>query len=309
MDARSHVDLRPLLAGGLLVSAMLIFPVADGIAKYLTDAQPPVFVSWCRFLASVAIVFLIAICRRRVDLIPRNMVMTQSLRALFLVASMTLYFMAISLVPLADALAAFFVAPVLASLGAIPILGERISRRKLVGVALGFIGTLAIVQPGAGTNIGILLAVASGVIYAGFLITTRVAAQSSPPLTTLLIQFSVGSLVLMPFAWQHIGLLDATTLALALAMGAISVAAHFMAFWAFRLAEASALAPLIYFELLGNVIVGYFAFGDFPQPLTWLGTLLIVAAGIAVIRPGKRASHPRPADRPAPSLGNGQQTR
>jgi drug/metabolite transporter (DMT)-like permease len=300
MTALSRLDMRPLLAGSLLIGAMLIFPLADGIGKYLTDAQPPVFVSWCRFVASAAIVLLIAVCRRRIDLIPRAMMMTQSLRALFLVASMTLYFMAISTVPLADALAAFFVAPILASLGAIPLLGERLSRRNLIGVALGFIGTLAVVQPGASMNGGIVLALASGVIYAGFLITTRVAAQSSPLLTTLLIQFSIGAVVLMPVAYPDIGLLDLTTVALALTMGICSVVAHFMAISAFRLAEASALAPLIYFELLGNVIVGYYGFGDFPLPVTWLGILLIVAAGVAVIRPGKR--QPQTAGRPALSF-------
>lgn len=197
---------------------------------------------------------------------------------------MTLYFVAISAIPLADALAAFFVAPILASLGASLILGERLSRRKLVGVALGFAGTLAIVQPDTGATSGIGFALASGAIYAGFLITTRIAAQSCAPLTTLLFQFSVGTSVLLPFAYREIALLDYSTAAWVLSMGMLSVVAHFLAVYAFRFAEASALSPLIYFEIIGNVLFGYIFFGDFPPASTWIGIALIVVAGISVTK-------------------------
>jgi len=66
-------------------------------------------------------------------------------------------------------------------------------------------------------------------------------------------------------------------------MGLVSAVSHMLLITAFRLAEASSLAPLVYLELLGSTLFGLLVFGQIPAPVTWLGIALIVAGGLILI--------------------------
>ncbi|RXT57526.1 hypothetical protein B6S44_03670 [Bosea sp. Tri-44] len=281
----------------LMAVAMLIIPTSDAIAKYLSGAHSPAFLSWIRYVAALGFILPVALVQRgRAPVSPSassgRYWLAQILRTAFLVTAMTLYFVAITRIPLADALGAYFIAPIAATLLASIVLRERLDRRKLIAVALGFVGAILVVRPGTETSTDTLIALASGFCMACYLVLTRATAQDRPPVATLTIQLVLGILMLMPFA-----LLQWTTptregLLLILLMGLVSTLSNLMTISAFRLAQVQTLSPFVYLELIGATVLGYALFGDLPSPMTWAGIAVIVVAGliVATASPARRES-------------------
>jgi drug/metabolite transporter (DMT)-like permease len=267
-----------------MIIAMLIIPLVDGIAKYLSQDYSPLFVSWMRYLSGTLFVVPITLAIHGKRAWPTQGVGSQVARTIFLVLAMTLYFVAISTVPLADATAAYLLAPVITSVLAVLILNEAFSRRKALAVILGLVGAMTIVRPGFSTEPGILLALGAGVSFALYVIATRKASQASEPLVTLNFQYVLGALLLTPLGMLYFSVPLTDTLLLVVLMGAISVTAHLLSIIAFKFAQASTLAPLIYLELVSSVAVGYWLFGDLPTTLTWVGIVIIVVSGLLLIQ-------------------------
>jgi len=271
----------------LMATAMLIIPTSDAIAKYLSGAYSPAFLSWVRYVAALGFILPVALLQRgqppvRATASPGRYWLAQILRTGFLVTAMTLYFVAIARIPLADALGAYFIAPIAATLLAALALRERLDRRKLMAVLLGFVGAILVVRPGTETSADTLIALASGFCMACYLVLTRATAQDMPPVATLTTQLSLGIVMLMPLA-----LLQWTTptregLLLILLMGLVSTVSNLMTISAFRLAPVATLSPLVYLELIGATALGFALFGDLPSPMTWAGITVIVAAGLIV---------------------------
>ncbi|MDT8346020.1 MAG: DMT family transporter, partial [Thermohalobaculum sp.] len=133
----------------------------------------------------------------------------------------------------------------------------------------------------------------TAVCFACYLLITRVMTQRSGRLALQFWTgiFALGTMALAglfgtalgiegvalgPMGWREVGLIAA--------MGLIAAVSHQLLVHAFARAEAGALAPLQYLEILSGTLIGLFAFGDFPDPLTWLGTAVIVAAGVYVFQ-------------------------
>lgn len=271
----------------LMAAAMLIIPTSDAIAKYLSGAHSPAFLSWVRYLAALGFILPVALLQRsqaptRASATSGRYWLSQVLRTGFLVTAMTLYFVAIARIPLADALGAYFVAPIAATLLAAVALRERLDRRKLLAVALGFVGALLVIRPGTETSADTLIALASGFCMACYLVLTRATAQDRPPVTTLTIQLALGILMLLPFAVLQWTTPTREGLLLILLMGLVSTLSNLMTISAFRLAPVATLSPLVYLELIGATALGFFMFGDLPSPLTWAGIAVIVIAGLIV---------------------------
>lgn len=281
----------------LMVASALVIQIVDGLAKHLSAGYSPLFIGWARYAAASLIVvpYVASLHGRRI--FPAARLGSHLLRTILLVTAMSLYFVAISHIALATAISAYFVAPVVAMVFSALFLGERLTLPKLASVALGFAGALVIVRPGGGVDPGILFAIGAGLAYAAYMIVTRRAALTSDPLKTLAFQCVVGALVLTPQAllsWSAPALADIPAF---IGLGLFSLLAHFLLIVAFRLAETSVLAPLVYVELLGAAIIGYLAFGEIPGAATWIGATLIVAAGLLVL--AQRDGKPMAAEDPA----------
>ena len=273
----------------LMATAMLIIPSSDAIAKYLSGAHSPAFLSWVRYVAALGFILPVALLQRgrttELVLAPSSRGrywLAQIARTAFLVAAMTLYFVAIARIPLADALGAYFIAPIVATLLAAIALRERLDRRKLSAVVLGFVGAILVVRPGAETSTDTLIALASGACMACYLVLTRATAQGRSPVSTLTTQLVLGILMLMPFAVLQWTMPTRKGLLLILLMGLVSTLSNLMTISAFRLAPVATLSPLVYLELIGATALGFALFGDLPSPMTWAGIAVIVAAGLIV---------------------------
>lgn len=268
--------------------AMLIMPLVDGLAKHLSLRYSPLFIGWARYAVASLIVLPFAAAFNGPPLFPAERRASHVWRTVFLVTAMTLYFLAIARIPLATAVSAFLIAPIGGVVLAVLILKERLTSKKITALALGATGSLVMLRPGGSTDPGILFGLGSGLAFAMYLIAMRHASQVSDPIRTLAFQCVVGTALLTPQAIQSWRTPEWADFWLFAGLGGISALSHMMSIAAFRFAHASTLSPLVYLELVGAALTGYFAFGEVPTGTTLAGAAFIVAAGLVLLRPEAR---------------------
>ncbi len=279
-----ETTLSPMLGIGLMTFAMLILPISDGIVKLLSDEYPILFLNGARYFAGAVTFVPIALVMLRNYQFPTNQIFSLSTRTILHVCAVSLYFLAIARVPIADALGAYFVAPLVASVLAVILLNERITRSQAVALFVGFGGALIVVRPGASINVGMLYALTSGVVFGIFLVSTRKTSQKVPALAALGFQFVLGTLLLLPvviYFWKPVELWDLYLIGVAGVLWAIG---HFAIIQAFKRAATSTLSPFIYLEILGGAAVGYFMFNNIPSVITIIGIALVAFSGLLVQR-------------------------
>lgn len=267
----------------LMIVAMLSLPSVDGIAKYLSADYSPLFISWARYVVACCVVLPVAAIRHGSAVFPAERRWSHVSRTALLVTSMTLYFLAIAQTELATAASAFMVGPLIAVGLSIVVLKERMTIIKGLSLALGFVGSIVILRPGATLDWGTLFALGSGLTFGIYLVVTRQASQTSDPIKTLALQCALGALLLTPQAIVTWAVPAWNDLVFFLGLGIISAASHLMSIAAFRLADASTLSPLVYLELVGAALIGYFAFHEVPDLPTIIGAGFICAAGFILV--------------------------
>ena len=200
------------------------------------------------------------------------------------------FFYAISIISLAQALTLAFISPIIVTILSIFYLKEKVGIHRWSAVIIGFIGVLIIIRPGfLEINFASISAIGAGTAYAFYIIYTRKLSFIDSPVVTLLFTGVVGCIlisIILPYYWTNIDLRQLILLILLASIGAL---AHFLIILSLRLGEASKLAPLGYFEISTNILVGYIFFGDLPDIWIYLGLSLIVFSGIYIfIRENKK---------------------
>ena len=282
---------NPTIGIALIVTAMLVVPFMDAIAKLLSAQYPVLQLVWARFFFQFLVVTPLALWRHSPIGFVTKQPFLQVGRGLFLLAATVCFWAAIKYIPLADAIALlFFDAVIIVSLSAL-VLRERVQTSRWVAAGVGLIGVLMIVRPGfEAFHWASLLALAAAVFFSAFFLSNRVLAGEVVPLVALSYQSVGGFLVMtaiMPFIWVTP---TATDLALMLAIGLIGATGHLLLIRAFEHADASLLAPYLYAEIIMQVVLGYWLFNDLPGSWTWLGIALIIIVGIFLSIAQKKAS-------------------
>lgn len=276
---------------GLLVTALAVLPAMDTIAKVLSGHLPVLEVAWARFLVYAVLVFPVALWRHGIASLRLPDARLQIARGALLAASAFMFFSAIAHMPLADAMAIFFVYPLFILAASAVILGERIRRSQWALVGSGFVGALFVIRPGqSATLLASGMALGTGAVYAAALLLTRRLASRSPALVTSAISALTGLAVfsvLVPAVWRAPRPGDWALMAL---MGAFAALGHWLLVLAHRHASAAELAPYGYAELVAAVVFGRLVFGDLPTLTVWLGAGLIVASGILAARTAGRSA-------------------
>jgi drug/metabolite transporter (DMT)-like permease len=276
-------SLFPLLGIGLMLLVSMLFPFSNAISKHLSATVSVFFIVWCRLFFSSLVTVPLSIYIHRDEFFSDIRLGWQVLRSLVMLGYVILILMALARIPLADTMAAFFISPIVATILAIFLLKESINRYKVIAVILGFSGTLVLLRPGASFQIGLLFAVAAGFLSGLYLVLTRLVGQTTAPIKTLAMQSMIGAIVMTPvifIVWKTPNYQELCFLILA---ALISNLGHFLLIFAYRLTEASVLSPFGYFEMIGATFVGYLFFDDFPSIMTWLGIVLIVSGGMALV--------------------------
>ena len=269
----------------LNLSAWLILPIMDAIAKYLSYSLPILQITWFRFFFSAVITGIFIYLFSRKSFVRSKNIKSQVLRGILLLTSSLLFFYAISVISLAKALTLAFICPLIVTALSPYFLKERVGRRRWTAVIVGFIGVLLVIRPGiVEFNWASLASLGTGLCYAIYLIVTRSLKDTDNGLLTLLFTSIVGTVVLsvyLPFVWVNPSL---NQLLLAVNMGFIAALAHGLIIISYNYSDASKLAPLGYFEIIPNIIIGYIWFSDLPDKYTLLGLLVIILSGIYVFR-------------------------
>ena len=265
--------------------AWVMLPIMDGFAKHLSSDLPVLRITWARYFFTVAFTFPIMFFFYRNQLKWSDKPKLQFIRGLILLTANICFFYSISVISLAKALTLAFVAPLIVTAFSPIFLGEKVGIRRWSAVIIGFIGSLVVIRPGfVEINLASLAALGTGIMYGFYLIITRKLSTSDNPLLTLLLTGVVGAVIIscvMPFVWVKPTLDQWSMMA---AIGVFACIGHLFLILSLKYADASKLAPFSYFEIITNIIIGYYFFSDFPDNWTFLGLFIIVVSGIYISR-------------------------
>ena len=267
----------------LLAGVML--SIKDVFAKFLSSDLSVLQIAWARYFFAVAFVFSIMFFFFRKNLVWTDKPKLQLIRGLILLTANLLFFYSISIISLAKALTLAFIAPLVVTAFSPIFLGEKVGFKRWSAVIIGFIGSMVVIRPGfVEINLASLAALGTGVMYGFYLIITRKLSSSDNPLLTLLLTGVVGAIIIsfvMPFVWIKPTLNQWSMMA---ATGIFACIGHLFIILSLRYADASKLAPFSYFEIVTNIIIGYYFFSDFPDKWTFLGLFIIILSGIYISR-------------------------
>lgn len=274
----------PAVAVLLIIATGVVLAGMDAFAKFLALQVPIIMVLWGRYFFHTVITFsAYSIKTRSFQFLRARRPGLQLIRAGALFGATSFMYVAITLMPLGDAAAIQFLAPVLVTALSGLLLGEHVGPRRWLGVACGFVGVLLVARPGSGIlGWTALLPLATAVLLAIYMMLTRIIRNQDDPAATTFYTTAVGALilsVLVIFNWQA---LTNMQWGLMIAMGAAGACGHFMLVKAFHMAEASMLAPFTYAQVVAAIVWGLLVFGDVPSLWTISGAGVVIASGLYV---------------------------
>lgn len=276
-----------------MLMGMIIVPVMDAIAKILGSQMSPVQITWGRFAFQFVFMGIAILLTLGPAALRSKQTGIHLVRGILLAIATTFFFFSLQYLPLANAIAIFFVQPMILTLLSALVLGETIGWHRRIAVTTGFIGALIIIRPGGHAfTYAALLPLAAAAFFASYLALTRFVANVDHPLT---MQFTsaVGAALIVTLALavgHSIGLTnfqpslpDATQWGLLAAIGLVAAVGHLLVVIAINRAPTSLLAPFSYAEIVSATALGYFVFNEWPDNYTWLGIAVIVASGMYVL--------------------------
>ncbi|GAB3752956.1 DMT family transporter [Lysobacter olei] len=268
-----------------MLLAVALFSLMDAGLKGLASHYPPLQVAALRGAASLPLVLAWALATAGVRPLLRVRWSLHLLRGALGVAMMAAFAYALRHMPLSTAYSIFFVAPLLITALSVPFLGEHVGPRRWVAIGIGLLGVLVVLRP---TGEGVLSLAGIAVLvaalgYAISAITVRVLARTDSTQAMM-----VWLLALMAFgagvmAWPDWVPLRGADLWLIAGVGVAGALGQYAITEAFRLGEASLIAPLEYTALLWGVILDATLWGVLPDRVTWLGAAIIIASGLYLL--------------------------
>jgi len=272
----------PLVGIALLLAAVACFSGLDASAKWLSRGMEPVQVAAMRYLGAFLLFGALMRPWRRPGLLRSRRPWLQVGRALCLVGATVAAFYAFRALSLTEVTSVTFAAPLIVSLLAGPLLGERLGPHRLGAVLVGFLGVLVVTRPGtAAFHPAVLLALLAALCNALYALSTRVLAAHDRAETTMLLSLAVGaavSLPVLPFIWTTpAGGREWLVLGAVIGFGTLG---HWLLILAHARARASVLAPFFYAQLIGAAAFGYALFGTVPDRWTVLGAAIVAASGL-----------------------------
>ncbi|KGJ06741.1 Permease of the drug/metabolite transporter (DMT) superfamily [Paracoccus halophilus] len=281
-QARPRID-RQGMAIVMICASAFIFAAQDGISRYLGAAYSPIFVIMLRYWFFA--VFVVLLCARAPGGLSRAMrtkrPWTQAFRGVLLAAEVLVTVEAFVRLGLINTHAIFACYPLLISALSGPVLGEKVGWRRWAAVAAGFLGILIVLNPGSGAlSANASLPLGGAVMFAVYGLLTRLVARDDPAMVSFFWTGIAGAIAITLVGiwyWEPIAPRDIPWLLLLCLCAAV---AHFMLIKAYELAEASALQPFSYTQLVWVSIFGVTLFGETLAPNVAIGGAIVVGAGM-----------------------------
>lgn len=264
------------LLAGLCLSSL------DATAKYLVRDHALFLVVWARYAGQMLVVTPFAWQRAGPGFWHTRNIGLQCLRSAFLLGATICFFAGLRYLPLAEASAITFLAPIFVIVLSGPLLGERPNRARWVASVAGFVGILVLVRPGSAVfHPATLLLVVAALCNASYLMITRKLVAESA-YTTLFYSALVGTVGLsLALPWQfESGASSLRDAALFFLLGLLAGLGHWFVIRAYLLAPASLLTPFTYLQMIWATLFGFVIFGQLPDHWSALGMAIIVASGL-----------------------------
>lgn len=291
---------RPFLGMMLMLGFCALAPMGDALAKLIGDRIPLALVVLARFSAQAAVLAPLALAMGAEMRLSRRILGLTALRTVIHILAVGLFFLALRALPLADAVAIAFVMPFVMLLLGRVFLGETVGPRRLAACAVGFVGTMMVIRPSfAEVGAVALLPLAVAVLFALFMLTTRLIAKHADPLALQAASGAMGAAILAPVALVAVvagppgagfAPAPAAVWGMLAALCLFGTVAHLLMTWSLRFAPASTLAPMQYLEIPFATLIGFAVFGDLPDGMAAAGIAVTVAAGLYVIHRERRAA-------------------
>ena len=267
-----------------MLAAMAILPVIDVFAKKLGEAGLPILiVVWARALFGGLMTLPFALRAEGAQAFRPAQPLRQLARSALLFSATFLFFQSLKHLPIADALAIFFVNPLVIVILSALALREKVGPRRWAAVAVGFVGTLIIIRPGlVEVNPGTFYALGAGVALGSYFVMTRAMAGVADAMVLNFQTSAIGAALLtlaLPFLWLSP---SPTQWAMLAALGVIATLGHVLITKAYEHGEASLLAPLAFTEIIMATILGWWFFGDLPDRWTVLGVTILIGSAIYI---------------------------
>lgn len=316
MTVASTPDRRVLLLGiASAMGASFFFSINDSSIKFLSGGYALHQIVLIRSLIGMGVMLAIVLpASGGLSAFRTRRLGMHLVRGGFVVTSNLCFFLGLAAMPIADAVALFFIAPLLITALSVPMLGEKVGPRRWAAVGVGLIGVIVMLRPGAGLfHAAMLLPLFAAFCYAMLhMLTRRMGATESAVTLTLYVQMTfIGvcvisglilghgafasqsdpSLSFLTRAWDWPALADWPVLAL---VGGASVLGALLITHAYRSCDAALVAPFEYVSMPLAIVFGLLIFGEWPDPVAWVGIALICGAGLYTVWRETRANPAEP---------------
>ncbi len=275
-----------------MISAVLLLPFSDAIAKWLTSSYTVIQISFIRFTIQSLIIFsLVYIFKEKI----KKFKLVYLYSSIFITLTIVLLFWGLKYLPMANNIALFFIEPLILSLLSVVFLKEKLQKNHIIAIVIGLIGTMIIIRPNwSAYGIAALFPIGSAFFYALYLMSIR---HFSSGIDSKSLQFYIGlfsslfiGIVLLvatyfgfdSFGFNQLNLSEHWWLFILL--GIITTIVQLLVSQAFTHAKASSLASFQYLEIISASFLGWIIFKDIPDSLTIIGSIIVIFSGIYLIR-------------------------
>jgi len=300
---------RPVFGIVLMLGFCVLAPLGDALAKLLGETTPIGMMVFVRFaVQALVLVPLIVLSGRTLRMRGRVLRLTV-IRAVLQIFAITAMFGALKFLPLADAIAIIFVMPFIMLILGKHVLGEEIGMRRLIACAIGFVGTLLVIQPSfVQVGAAALLPLIVALLFALFMLVTRQIAKETDPITLQAVSGLIATFLLLPVMvagtlggfWELSFVApQSDSLSLMIGIGLLGTVSHLLMTWSLRYAPSATLAPMQYLEIPVATLFGWLIFHDLPNGIAALGIAITIAAGLYVILRERANARSAPTETPA----------
>jgi drug/metabolite transporter (DMT)-like permease len=281
----------PLVGLGFYVASLMVMALISVLVKLLADQYPVSQVLLFRFAFSVIPLFGFMLLTAGISSMRTSRIRDHAIRSVSGIISVSLFFYAIALLPLAEATMISYSSPIFITMLSIVVLAEYIGVRRWFAVILGFAGVIIITQPGGELfGLGSIFALGSAMAAAFVVVWLRLLSDTESPITTSIIYNAMGMLVFATWTMLS-GWVPVQSGIHWLLLVAVGLLASFQQFFfavAFKYSEASMLAPFEYLILVFATIAGYLIWDEIPGTSSMIGAAFIVASGFVIIVRSRR---------------------
>ncbi len=284
---------RPLLGIALMAAFCVLAPMADAIAKILTQDLPVAEIVFIRFAAQFLIFLPIVMFRGRSIYMPPKMLALVALRTIFHIAGISAMFMALKYMPMAEVVAIAYVEPFLLLLLGWFFLKEHVGPHRITACAFGFFGAMLVIQPSfAAVGPLALLPLVVAVSFAFYMLITRKIVSTADIITLQTISGGMAMVILAPLYMLapiiaptgfEIIVPPPTLWPLLTGLVLLGTFAQLVMVWSLRYAPSATLAPVQYLEIPFATLIGLILFNHIPNGLAAIGIVITIGAGLYMV--------------------------